>query len=84
MVALLEFAKRQGLKHVYLHPILDGRDSGRNDAPIYIKRLTDAINKYQLGRIATVMGRAFAMDRNNNWERTSAAYNALVGTGDAV
>jgi 2,3-bisphosphoglycerate-independent phosphoglycerate mutase len=77
MVALLDLARRQGIKKVYLHPILDGRDSGPHDGAIYIKRLQEGIKRYQTGTIATVMGRAFAMDRNNNWERTEAAYNAL-------
>lgn len=80
LVALLEFARREGIKNVFIHPILDGRDAGPQDGPIYIKRLEEAINRYQVGKIATVMGRAYAMDRNHNWERTAAAYDALFGS----
>lgn len=81
MLALIELASKHHLSRLYIHPILDGRDSGPHDAPIFLKKLQEAINYYHLGTIATLSGRAYAMDRNRNWERTVLFYQALLGQG---
>ncbi len=78
-LALLNLASRNHLKKVYLHIILDGRDSGPKDAPIFLAKINEAIKKYNTGSIATIHGRAYAMDRNQNWERIQLSYNALIG-----
>lgn len=79
MIALIKFAAEQKLPRVYLHVILDGRDSGPKEAPIFLEKLRQAMAQYKTGTIASVSGRAYTMDRNNNWERTQLAYNMLLG-----
>ena len=76
--ALLKLAKNQNLNQVYLHLFTDGRDSPPTAASIYINQLQTEIEKIGIGKIASVMGRYFAMDRDQRWERTEKAYNALV------
>lgn len=78
-IALLKLAKKQGIKEIYFHPILDGRDTGPKEATIYLERLEKAIKEMGRGKISTITGRAYAMDRNNNWERIEKFYNALLG-----
>lgn len=78
LFALLRFAKEQGLTDVYLHLFTDGRDSPQNAAPLYIKQVKDKIAELGVGKIATIIGRYYAMDRDNRWERTEVAYRALV------
>lgn len=78
LYALLELAKKEDFYNVYIHVILDGRDvsptSGKND----VKELMSKIKELGVGRIATVSGRYYAMDRDQRWDRTELAYNALV------
>lgn len=76
--ALLYFAKEQRLNKVFLHAITDGRDSPPKSASETIKELEDKINKDGICRIATIMGRYFAMDRDHRWERTEKAYLCLT------
>lgn len=85
LFALLELAKKYDVKKVYVHAILDGRDvsptSGLND----IKDLQDKIEEIGYGKIATVIGRYYAMDRDKRWERTQLAYKAItLGEGKLV
>lgn len=83
MYALLELAKKQGLKDVYVHCFLDGRDVGPTTGADYIKELEETMKKIGVGKIATVMGRYYAMDRDNRWERVQKAYDAMVkGEGE--
>ncbi len=77
-LATLQIAKEQGLKNVYLHIITDGRDTAPDSSLIFIKQLEDKIKKTGLGKIATVSGRHYAMDRNENWDRTEKAYLAMT------
>ncbi len=77
-VALLEFAKQQDLKNVFVHAILDGRDTPYNSASQYIEKLLEEIKRIGVGQIASLSGRYFAMDRNNNWDRVEKAYNAIA------
>jgi 2,3-bisphosphoglycerate-independent phosphoglycerate mutase len=66
----------------YIHVILDGRDSGLQDGYLYLNMLKAKIEELGVGEISSISGRAYAMDRNKNWDRTSKAYKAMVGKGD--
>lgn len=83
LYALLEMAKMKGLKEVYVHCMFDGRDVPPDSALGYIIELTEKIIKIGTGRIATIMGRFYAMDRDNVWDRVEKAYNAMVN-GEGV
>lgn len=76
--ALLLLAKNQDLKEVYIHAILDGRDTSYNSGINFIKGVQRSISEYSVGSIATISGRFYAMDRNNNWDRTQKAYMAIT------
>lgn len=76
--ALLELAKKQGVKKVYVHAFLDGRDVPPSSAISYIKALEVKMAELGVGQIATIAGRYYAMDRDKRWERTSKEYEALV------
>lgn len=65
----------------YIHVILDGRDTGLKDGYLYLNMLKAKIQDYGIGTIASMCGRRFSMDRDNKWERTEAAYHAMVGKG---
>ena len=78
IMALIKFAAKQGLKKVYLHAFLDGRDTPPKSACKYLTILEDELKKYGLPPIASVMGRYYAMDRDNRWERIKKAYDCLL------
>ncbi|BAU26634.1 phosphoglycerate mutase [Aneurinibacillus soli] len=78
LYALLRLAKKEGLDRVYIHGFLDGRDVAPDSAVGYIEELQGKINEYGVGRIATVQGRYYAMDRDKRWERTEKSYRAMV------
>lgn len=78
LYALLELARDQGLRRVYVHAFLDGRDVPPANAREYIVPLEDKMAAMKTGRIATIMGRYYAMDRDRRWERTERAYRAMV------
>ncbi|MFA5413091.1 MAG: 2,3-bisphosphoglycerate-independent phosphoglycerate mutase [Patescibacteria group bacterium] len=78
LYALLKFAKEQKIKNVYIHCFLDGRDTIYNSGSDFIKKLQEKIKEYGVGRIATVSGRFYAMDRDNRWDRTEKAYLAIA------
>jgi 2,3-bisphosphoglycerate-independent phosphoglycerate mutase len=77
LAALLELAAARGVPRVHVHAWLDGRDTPPQSAPAYVRRLEETLARTG-GRIATVSGRYYAMDRDNRWERTEKAYRALV------
>jgi len=82
LYALLEMAAKMGLEQVYVHAILDGRDVPPRSALTYIQELEEKISRIGTGRVATVSGRYFAMDRDRRWERVEKAYRCLTdGTG---
>ncbi|PLX21917.1 2,3-bisphosphoglycerate-independent phosphoglycerate mutase [Candidatus Parcubacteria bacterium] len=84
LFALLVFAAENNIKKVFIHAILDGRDTVYNGGESYIKSIQAAIDKNGVGEIATVAGRFYTMDRNNNWDRTEKAYLAMTqGKGNA-
>ncbi len=80
-IATLELAKRNGCTNVALHLFLDGRDSAPNAGIDMITRIQNDIKNIGIGRIASIAGRHWAMDRNNNWDRIARAYAALTDTG---
>jgi len=85
LFALLKLAKNENLTNVYLHLFTDGRDSPPTSALIYINKVQSEIEKLGVGKIATLCGRYFAMDRDHRWERTQKAYDLLTqGKGDSV
>ncbi|WP_374020682.1 2,3-bisphosphoglycerate-independent phosphoglycerate mutase [Paenibacillus thiaminolyticus] len=77
-LAMLEMAAKAGLTKVYVHAFLDGRDVAPDSAIGYIERLQAKIDELGIGRIATVQGRYYAMDRDKRWERTEKSYRAMV------
>ena len=79
LYALLDLCNKEGLQKVYVHCITDGRDTPPDSAINYIKELQDQINKKSIGKISTVTGRYFAMDRDKNYDRIKIAYDILVG-----
>ncbi|MCK9186633.1 2,3-bisphosphoglycerate-independent phosphoglycerate mutase [Candidatus Gracilibacteria bacterium] len=80
LFALLKFAKKEGLKKVYIHAITDGRDVPERSADKFIKEINTNIKKLKIGKIATIIGRYYSMDRDENFERTKKAYD-LVTSG---
>ena len=83
LYALLKLAKDNGLTRVFVHALLDGRDVPPTSGIDYVKELEEKISEIGVGKIATVMGRYYAMDRDNRWERVVKAYDAMVlGKGD--
>ena len=78
LYALVELAKRNGLKKVYIHALLDGRDVPPTSAADFIDALNAKLDEIGCGKLATVMGRFYGMDRDNRWERVGKAYAALV------
>lgn len=78
LFALIKMAKNEGVKDLYVHCFLDGRDVPPRCAEKYIKELTAYMDKIGLGKIVTVCGRYYAMDRDKRWERVNLAYDALT------
>ncbi|MED4534012.1 2,3-bisphosphoglycerate-independent phosphoglycerate mutase [Metabacillus fastidiosus] len=78
LYALLKLAKKEGVENVYIHGFLDGRDVGPKTAEKYINGLTEKINEYGIGEIATLSGRYYSMDRDKRWDRVEKAYRAMV------
>ena len=78
LYALLEMAKRKGVPEVYVHVFTDGRDTPPNSGLGYVEELEAKIREIGIGKIATVTGRYYAMDRDKRWERTDRALGALV------
>lgn len=72
------FAENRFNGELFIHAFTDGRDSPPNSALTYLDRMQKTLDQYSLGKIATLCGRAWAMDRNNGWERTKKAYDLLT------
>ena len=84
LYALLRMAKRQGLEKVYIHAFLDGRDVSPSSGLGFVEETVRHCAEIGVGRIATVMGRYYAMDRDKRWDRVEQAYDAMVyGEGSA-
>lgn len=78
LYALLKMAKQNGLERVFVHAFMDGRDTLPTNGAGYLEQLQQKMREYSCGRIATVNGRYYAMDRDRRWERIGKAYNAMV------
>jgi 2,3-bisphosphoglycerate-independent phosphoglycerate mutase len=77
--ALLRMAEKRGLRRVYVHCFLDGRDTPPSSADRYVAAMRDKCAEIGVGEVASVCGRYYAMDRDKRWERTERAYRLLVG-----
>lgn len=75
---LLELAKKNGLEKVYVHCFLDGRDTPPASGKEFVEALESKMKEIGVGKVASVMGRYYAMDRDKNWDRVKLAYNALT------
>ncbi len=83
LYALLKMAKQRGVKNTFVHCFLDGRDTAPTSGVRFVAELQEEINKLGYGKIASISGRYYAMDRDNNWDRTLKAYDALtLGVGE--
>lgn len=82
--ALLKMAKDKGLKHVYLHAFLDGRDVSPTSGADFVAQTVEKCAEIGVGKIATLMGRFYAMDRDKRWDRVEQAYDAMVYGEGAV
>jgi 2,3-bisphosphoglycerate-independent phosphoglycerate mutase len=80
--AMMKMAVQRGAKEVYLHAFLDGRDTAPRSAEKSLQRAQDIFKELGAGRVASIVGRYFALDRDNRWDRVKAAYDVMV-TGDA-
>lgn len=85
LYALLKMAKDNGLSNVFVHAFLDGRDTPPASGKGYVEELEQEMQRIGVGKIATISGRYYAMDRDKRWERVEIAYNALVnGKGESA
>ncbi len=78
LYALLEMAKKRGLKNVFVHCLMDGRDVPPTSGIDYVRQLVDKMKEIGVGRIATIQGRFWGMDRDNIWDRVEKGYDAIV------
>lgn len=78
LYAIIKLAKQVGVKNVFIHAFLDGRDTPPKSAPIYLEKLEKFCKTIKCGKIATIHGRFYAMDRDQNWDRTEKSYNILT------
>ena len=83
LYALLKMAKKFNMQKVYIHAFLDGRDTSPTSGKSFIKSCENEIKSLRIGKIATLMGRYYAMDRDNRWERVKKAYDAMV-SGEGI
>lgn len=85
LYGILELAKREGIENVYVHAFLDGRDTAPTSGKGFVEELMNKMEEIGVGKIATVNGRYYAMDRDNRWDRVEKAYNAIVlGEGETA
>lgn len=78
LFALLDMAKQQDVKQVYVHAFTDGRDVSPDSGKAFIKQLLNKMNQLGLGQLATIQGRYYAMDRDKRWDRVEKSYRAMV------
>ena len=81
LYAILELCKKKNFDKVYIHPFFDGRDTPPASGKDYLQQLIDKIAEIGVGKVASLSGRYYAMDRDNNWDRVQKAYDSLV-TGE--
>ena len=83
LYAILELCKRQGFEDVYVHPFFDGRDTPPASGKSFLEELIAKMKEIGVGKVASMSGRYYAMDRDNRWDRVELAYKSLV-TGEGV
>ena len=84
LYAYLDAAHQQKIKHVYIHAFLDGRDVPPKSAEIYLEQLDTALAAFGYGSLGSIHGRFYAMDRDNNWDRTQKSYRILTQAQDIM
>jgi len=82
MLAMVDMAAQRGAKKVYIHAFLDGRDTPPRSAEVSLQKAADKLEQLGIGRVASICGRFYALDRDNRWDRVQAAYDLLT-LGDA-
>ena len=83
LMGIIDMCQKKGVKNLYFHLFLDGRDTLPHSSYSFIKKLEDKIQEINMGTIVTISGRYYAMDRDNNWDRVYKAYDAIVnGVGE--
>ena len=83
LFALIDLAKQKGLKKVFVHALLDGRDVPPQSAAVYFRQLEEYMNQAGVGKIVLIAGRYYAMDRDNRWDRVQKYYDAMtLGIGE--
>lgn len=83
LLAIMDMCKEQNVNEIYLHLFTDGRDTDIHSAPRFVKMLEDKITEIKIGKVVTVSGRYYAMDRDNNYDRLKLAYDAICyGIGE--
>ena len=80
--AMMQLAAQIGVKNLFLHLILDGRDAGKFDSPLFLREIESTRKSIHLGTYASIVGRAYAMDRNGDWATTQRFYNLLFGQAE--
>jgi 2,3-bisphosphoglycerate-independent phosphoglycerate mutase len=83
-LAVVELARRHGLERVWVHAFLDGRDEPPTSAAGFVRTFEEGLARTGAGRIVSVSGRYYAMDRDRRWERTARAYEVIAGAGDGT
>ena len=83
LYAILELCKKQNFENVYVHPFFDGRDTAPASGKGFLEELIAEMKKIGVGKVASLSGRYYAMDRDNRWDRVELAYKSLV-TGEGV
>ena len=78
LFAILDMAKSKGIEKVYIHGLSDGRDTPQKSGLEFFKKVNDKLNEVGIGKIATIGGRYYGMDRDNRWDRVLKTYNAMV------
>lgn len=78
LLSIIDICKENNLSQVYIHAFLDGRDTDPNGGILYIKKVLEHCHQVGIGKVATIIGRYYAMDRDQRWERVALAYQALV------
>ena len=78
LFALLKMAKKLKVTNVYIHAFLDGRDTSPTSGKVFLQECQNVMKKLNIGKIATIIGRYYAMDRDNRWDRIKVAYDAIV------
>ncbi|MEM6868888.1 MAG: 2,3-bisphosphoglycerate-independent phosphoglycerate mutase [Cyanobacteria bacterium P01_C01_bin.121] len=84
LIGLIEMAKNQGLTEVCIHAITDGRDTKPTDGELALTKLQAAINNIGIGKIVTLSGRYYAMDRDNRWDRVEKAYRVMTDNANSL